>query len=344
MKRFNLVRFGFAVLAAATLVAILTAGGSAAFRFPHAKHMEAGVDCATCHTGAATSKSGKDAMIPQTSVCLDCHSQDDLNGYGWTTPPKVSFDLPKFSHEQHLAMPGVDCARCHGGLAKPELAAAGKGMIGHAVCFACHDGVKAKNGCNSCHGDVTKLRPLDHAPDYRHTHQFTARTSAGSCEQCHRQTEQCSECHYGDNALFRTHTRNYIYTHAEDARKNEHDCVSCHTNETFCNDCHMSEGIRPTNHTSEWTTGANRHAAEARRDINYCAACHNEGEPVCARCHKDRTPGKGNDPSIHPSSFDQYGVHGPWHDDPSYYCFDCHTRSTAPDGFCGYCHSPTRRD
>lgn len=343
MKGFIPLRVGLVILSAAMLIALAATLGGAAFVFPHPKHIEA-AECATCHPGAAESSSGKEDLIPQTSVCLDCHSQEDLTGYGWTGPPKVSFDLPKFSHKQHLALPEVDCARCHAAIERPALAGTEKGQIGHPVCFGCHDGAKAPNDCADCHENVAQLRPLDHEADYRHTHQFSARASAGDCEKCHRSSDKCSECHYGENVLYRTHGRNYVYTHAVDARKNENDCVSCHTAETFCNDCHRSEGIRPTNHLRNWTTGANLHAAEARRDINYCAACHSDAEPLCARCHRDQTPGKGNDPSIHPSTFDQYGVHGPWHGDPSYYCFDCHTRSTAPDGFCGYCHSPQRGD
>jgi hypothetical protein len=343
MKGMKPLRIAFAILAAVTFVAILWAGGSAALRFPHTIHKDV-ADCNTCHSGATTSKSGKDNLIPQKSVCIDCHTDEDLGNYGWTGPRTISHDIPKFSHAQHLAMEGVDCDRCHGALNDTMMVGTAKGSIGHPVCFACHDGKTAPKECEACHSDMSRLRPLDHDTDYMHTHQFAARGSAGRCEECHRQSESCGECHYGENVLFPSHPRNYAYTHAQDARKHENDCVSCHSNETFCNDCHASEGIRPTNHDNQWTSGANHHAAEAKRDIQYCAACHQEDEPVCVRCHQDRAPGKGNDRSIHPGNFDQYGVHGPWHDDSSYYCYDCHRRSTAPDGFCGYCHSPNRED
>jgi hypothetical protein len=32
-------------------------------------------------------------------------------------------------------------------------------------------------------------------------------------------------------------------------------------------------------------------------------------------------------------------IHGPWHSDPGYFCFQCHTNtSRSGQGFCGYCH------
>ncbi len=346
MKKIHLFPLAFSGLIAATLLVFLARPGAAGLGFPHAQHAEA-ADCATCHEGAAKSPSGKENLLPAIDVCKGCHEQSDFDLWGWTGAKSRHADLPTFSHEKHLTMQGIDCAHCHGALSDPLMAGTGKGEISHAICFACHDGKKATGDCASCHADVRVLRPLDHGADHRHTHQFAARASADACEECHRQDEQCSECHQGDNVLSLTHDRNYLFTHAQDARKHENDCMSCHDLETFCSSCHAAQGVWPANHAKEWITGANRHAIEGRRDIGYCASCHEGDLTVCVTCHRDNPGPRGVDRRIHPDNMNDYGTRGPWHGDDSYNCYDCHQRSgpaQGSDGFCGYCHSPERGD
>ncbi len=338
MRRIDCLRFGWISLALIAVTVLFAAVVIAGTRFPHPTHQEAGLECAACHADAATSQKGGDHLIPQAAVCLDCHAQEDLDGWGWSPPPPAKSGFPKFSHEAHIALVDGDCARCHGALIDANLTGTGKGEIGHAVCFECHNGREIDDSCEGCHDNIHTIRPLDHGPDFVHTHQFSARGSSGDCEECHRQSEQCSECHQGENVLFMSHDRNYLFTHAMDARKHENDCASCHEIATFCNDCHMREGIKPANHADNWTTGTQQHASEARRDISNCASCHTEDEPLCIRCHSDRNPGRGNDRSIHPSGFDNIDVKGEWHFDKTYYCFDCHARVGGVDRFCTYCH------
>ncbi len=339
MTSSNSRRMGRITLGVLALTAVYFAVGAADVPFSHVTHKEAGVECATCHPDAAGSRSGEDALLPTAETCLACHSQEELTAWGGVpTASSALQGFPEFSHEGHLVLTEGECALCHGALTDSELAATDEGAPGHPVCFTCHDGEKADNECESCHADASTLLPLDHGPDYRHTHQFSARGAAEDCESCHRESDLCSQCHEGENVLFMTHDRNYVFTHPLDARKHENDCTSCHEVESFCNDCHAREGIAPENHADDWITGLNRHSVEARRDIAYCASCHSQDEPVCIGCHRDSNPGRGNDRSIHPNGFDNYDVHGPWHDDDGYYCFDCHTRQEAPDRFCQYCH------
>jgi hypothetical protein len=342
MKLMHPLPAAAAALAILTLGAFLVERGDASLRFPHERHAE--LECSTCHGQAPQSTAGSDNLLPTASICLECHEQYDLDAWGWEPVTELTTKVPRFSHEAHIATNGLNCEFCHGALSRPDLAGLGKGIPTHETCGTCHNGVTAGDDCTSCHLDATKLRPLNHQADYLHSHQFEARGSAGKCESCHRESELCSDCHQGENVLFLTHDRNYKFTHAQDARKNQNDCASCHDVASFCNDCHAQEYVRPTNHDSNWIGGTNRHAVEARRDIAYCAGCHESDEPNCVRCHADRTPGRGNDPNIHPSDFRDTDVEGPWHDDDAYSCYECHNRSTQPEGFCGYCHSPDRRD
>jgi len=335
MKRIHSIRAAILLLSVLPLAVFVAERGAAGLRFPHPLHQD--VECSFCHEKAAQSQRGADNLLPGPPVCLGCHEQATLDTLGWEAGPPPADRFPSFSHEKHLAMKEIDCAYCHGALMNRLLTGTGKGEIGHTLCNKCHNGVEANQECSSCHADVQRLRPLDHGPDYLHGHQFSARASAGACEDCHRESESCSECHQGENVLFRTHARNYVFTHAQDARKHENDCLSCHELDGFCNDCHVAEGVQPTNHRTGWIGGDNRHAIEARRDIAYCAACHEGDDPACTRCHSD-TGGRGDDASIHPDGFDDRDVKGPCHDDDGYYCYDCHERSSSPEGFCSYCH------
>ena len=153
----------------------------------------------------------------------------------------------------------------------------------------------------------------------------------------------CSDCHADDNLTGFTHDLNYRFNHALDAKGKEFQCQSCHDNESFCVPCHTQEDIFPTDHSSrQWSPRANpsTHADAARRDIERCAACHDEPQAVCGQpgCHRDGDGIPGTDPTIHASSITDLG-HGPWHDDPGYQCFQCHiSTNQAGRGFCGYCH------
>lgn len=328
------------LLALATAVAITAETGDAGLRFPHPVHMEAGLDCATCHEGAESSQTGEDWLMPTDGeLCLVCHEQEDLEIYGWEPPKERTSNFSRFSHEAHIAMEGTECALCHGALVDPTIAGTGRGEPGHPVCMTCHNGDRADDDCSSCHDNLTIARPLDHQADYLHTHQFDARGSGDDCAECHRHSDLCSDCHQGENVLFMTHDRNYLFTHPIDARKHENDCIACHDMETFCTDCHISQGVRPANHNDNWTSGTQQHAVEARRDIGYCASCHEGDLSSCVACHSDLPGPRGADRNIHPGGFSDYGTKGPWHDDPMYYCFDCHTHDTGMNGFCGYCHA-----
>jgi hypothetical protein len=334
-------RTAVAVLAVLTLVTFLVGAGIAGLSFPHQQHHEMDLECALCHPGAEESESGSDHLMPTEEVCLDCHGAEDLEVYGWKAPKIRPSGFPAFSHRAHLGLEDANCATCHGALLDPLLAGTGKGEPSHELCMSCHDGETAGDACESCHANLHAIRPLDHGADYLHTHQFTARASAGACEECHRESDLCSECHQGENVLFLTHDRNYLFTHPLDARKHQHDCASCHDIQDFCNGCHNAEGIVPADHfpQNEWANVATggRHAREARKDISACAACH-EDRFSCTSCHRDNTPGRGNDANIHPNDFDEIDYKGAWHDDEGHFCYDCHARSGDPDGFCGYCH------
>ncbi len=322
--------------------------------FPHDKHQAAGLECSSCHEGIEQAGDLRGDWLPSPEDCGSCHDAAKLANWGWSEIPDRESDYRTFPHRAHS---GADagCLTCHGALVDPALAAEGKGVSGHSLCFGCHDGMEQTDQCRDCHteplvgrldGEVrnrTIEKPLDHHPSFRHDHKFAVRLDGAGCAECHRQQDFCSECHQGENVAFLVHPRDWLVTHPPLARKNANDCQACHEIEQDCNECHAAQGAVPASHfpLARWRNNANGglHAEHARRDIGDCASCHEEsgaGYVSCTRCHRD-TGGRGDQArlNIHPSGFRDDAGEGYWHEDRQASCFDCHTNRTV---FCGYCH------
>lgn len=108
--------------------AILYAEKPQPFQFSHDLHLKQVADgCKTCHTFR---KDGSYTGIPDTQVCLDCHSEEPL---GKTPEEKVfvtQYLIPKkpvpwkvyskqpdcvfFSHAAHVLNAEQECTTCHG--------------------------------------------------------------------------------------------------------------------------------------------------------------------------------------------------------------------------------------
>lgn len=279
-----------------------------------------------------------------------------------------------FSHDKHTDRDS-DCEDCHGKDDPTEVAMESRSMD---MCFKCHEGRRGVEDCSICHKRTDILVPTDHDFEWIHVHGEEARQSDERCLMCHNR-DHCQECHEGGNpiptqsmetSLFlpygpqvaadelrvqRAHDLNYRYTHALDASGKDSDCISCHDFESFCSDCHAPgddpDKFRPFWHGGPgWEgplaagSGGGRHGEMARRDMELCAACHEVGigaaDPTCLDCHRDSSPGRGNDPSTHGPGFAGGAGKGEWHTDDGAVCYICHTRDTGAGGFCGYCHEP----
>jgi hypothetical protein len=270
-----------------------------------------------------------------------------------------------FSHEQHLAMKGVECTTCHAGLDSVAYAGA-QNMPAMVTCNTCHNDTKATNTCEACHTSFVDLVPSDHlAGDFRKEHKRLTRLGAlrVACATCHTQTF-CADCHdaaslmeFGKRDLMAepsprnspsdspvqmtlqsVHSLNYKFTHGVDAKSKAADCYSCHASRQFCVDCHQTGGnvtaqaFKPAWHEGPGFTtlgvgsGGGRHAVMARRDIESCASCHDT---------------QGADPVCITCHTDADGIrgtdprthpagfmrneHGPWHTNPGATCYNCHT-------------------
>jgi hypothetical protein len=130
--------------------------------FDHKIHVQNGVDCGDCHSGAAL---GPDAGIPSASSCMVCHQSIDpdnseikkLAAYadkGQEVPwQPVFWFYPEvhvqFQHAPHIR-DGVKCDECHGDIAKRTVAVKTKELTMN-FCLNCHNAKGVSVDCITCH-------------------------------------------------------------------------------------------------------------------------------------------------------------------------------------------------
>lgn len=141
---------------------------NAAVEFRHSLHGDSiGLDCAHCHTGAASSAR---AYMPSKADCMDCHRLPltekpgiekldsvlaDAGAYPWSHR-RVLPEHVVFHHGIH-GTAGVECADCHGARVKAD--SYGGESFEMQTCLACHRGESfrernfkpAATYCAACH-------------------------------------------------------------------------------------------------------------------------------------------------------------------------------------------------
>ena len=248
-------------------------------KFSHKQHIEdAGMECATCHEAAQTSKFSSDNLFGGKPVCATCHDVEDAAQcntchFENTTPVRWQArqkDL-HFPHALHVtgAAPIV-CTTCHAGIEKAEVDAP-TAYPAMTVCFGCHNDRKQSNTCELCHNNFALMIPSDHRQsNFTRNHGYETRLGALTtveCQTCHTENF-CQECHQGSGlksfteqdlmtdpgpkrstqdgpdqtVLQNVHALNYRFTHGIDARAKQSECATCHSTRTFCAECHEAGG------------------------------------------------------------------------------------------------------
>ena len=179
-----------------------------------------GIECLTCHPGAASSSSVADNLLPGKQVCMDCHDQVEI-----PAPPVTN--LTKFSHALHLKMgnvapilaaaidhktyfetPGSDtkwvrshlnsrnpCQACHRGLEESDQVAR-VNLPQMSDCLVCHAKIEAPFSCWDCHGKEANLKPTNHTPNFMDSHNSgKIQLDKSTCAICHGRTFRCMGCH-----------------------------------------------------------------------------------------------------------------------------------------------------
>ena len=285
-------------------------------RVPHARHLEAEVDCSTCHETIFDSTEIETGDFPKEKTCRGCHKDEKDKKVECSlchSDPEHPMGLPKrvrdlkMNHSVHIPLVKEDCTVCHKTLPQPFRT---EGMAPKMdVCLTCHEHQEQydQGKCDVCHKDLTKyrLKPVgdfSHRGDWLKNHRLDARAEGSNCSSCHEQTF-CSECHAKtvaakpdflmaervDRAFI--HRNDFVSRHMVEARADEASCQRCH-GLNFCQSCHQKNRLNPQSdstldpHPAGFGDGL-MHGPAARRDIVSCAACHDQGAASnCVNCHK----------------------------------------------------------
>ncbi|MGM0588246.1 MAG: cytochrome c3 family protein [Bacteroidota bacterium] len=117
--------------------------------YSHQIHVgKLGLDCQYCHTQVFDSKQ---ANIPATQTCMNCHGQVDSNNPeevqkirdSWDSGESIEWvrvhnlpDYAYFSHEAHVSV-GVGCETCHGRIDQMDVVFQ-KEPLSMSWCLDCH--------------------------------------------------------------------------------------------------------------------------------------------------------------------------------------------------------------
>jgi hypothetical protein len=287
-------------------------------RVPHATHAGAKVECIACHEEIYDAKSLESRVLPAEAKCLECHREQKEKGqctYCHSDVKRAAAWPPReptlrMSHAAHIDRVKEDCSVCHKSLPNPLRAADVAPPM--SACTSCHEHKNDYDDgrCGKCHTDLSRyaLKPVSmfsHQGNFVREHGRSARAADAPCAQCHEQSF-CKDCHANTvstkievkfpervDADF-IHRNDFLGRHSVEAQGDPASCRRCHGT-SFCDDCHRQQNLTPQGasprdpHPPGWSypTSAQFHGTEARRDINQCAACHDQGaRSICVDCHK----------------------------------------------------------
>jgi hypothetical protein len=272
--------------------------------FSHGKHLGRGkVTCATCHPSATTSRSAVDNLIPTEAACRACHpidrAQPDLvvagappakciachPGFQLTRPVERVYLTPTPLKFDHAAHAKQSCESCHGDMTKVDLATT-KQLPTMASCLTCHNRGAEERRCGDCH--LTKLGGLIET-DFPHGTLVPAQTGLGD-----------------------QHGAGFAKDHKQEARQVGASCTACH-DRSECAACHQGV-VRPMDfHPGNYISS---HGVEARRGTPDCSACH-RAQSFCVACHERTGVGRRGEDlhdatqpggAFHPSGWATEGV------------------------------------
>jgi hypothetical protein len=131
--------------------------------YTHKVHLETvGLDCVNCHVSVET---GPIATIPNITACMQCHESiatEHPEIQKMAAYQKRNEDIPwqrvygfndeahvRFNHAPHIRAK-VGCETCHGDLKQMTVA---ERVVDHTMgfCVNCHEQRQASNDCMTCH-------------------------------------------------------------------------------------------------------------------------------------------------------------------------------------------------
>jgi predicted CXXCH cytochrome family protein len=229
----------------------------------HAPHVNAELDCKTCHTSLDQGHVVKGSMKPW---CMDCHgdTRPALNECSVCHSQMSKDAIPKFRKGQRIAHDAPEIwERVHGEEAR----------VDPMFCALCHD---QEQSCEACH---SQQAPDDHTLAWRNrTHGLVSSWDRQRCAVCHEETF-CIQCHrHSEPASHRAGWGEPLNRH----------CVNCHypPEQNQCTVCHENIshesarpslhniGVFPPNCAQCHPAGLPHRAPHALNSTVHCVVCH----------------------------------------------------------------------
>lgn len=130
--------------------------------YNHKKHIDAGLECQTCHTGIAQGQAR--ARLPSIDICMGCHGEGDdaktqpirdfaakKEAIPWQQVYRVP-DHVYFSHRRHVGPAGLDCSVCHGEMKTRQTPVTRQAVsVSMTRCVDCHRARRVTTDCLACH-------------------------------------------------------------------------------------------------------------------------------------------------------------------------------------------------
>jgi hypothetical protein len=184
--------------------------------FSHKVHLGLKLECAACHTTAASSTKASDNLLPEKQACVNCHKDVQI-----PAPPQTRVAF--FNHALHLKMGNVApviaaaidkktylqppgdirahlnaknaCEACHRGLEESDQVTPAA-MPQMADCLVCHTEIDNPFSCEKCHAKDAQLKPANHVSSFLSSHTSgKLNLDKTTCTVCHGRNFRCLGCH-----------------------------------------------------------------------------------------------------------------------------------------------------
>jgi len=213
--------------------------------FAHKTHIEAGIECTTCHVNMEQVTIANTQQLPRMKECVSCHDKRRISTACITCHPAfnerlLTDQVPAGFMPSGAQMPddhSLEWLNSHGVAARMD----------PQRCMACH----GQNRCLDCHDAVGKPDKV-HPGDWILLHPRRARSAGSSCQSCHRTESFCADCHRA------------VGLHSADPLQPG------------------GLGVHPPGWVDLPIT-REHHRFAAQRNITQCSACHEVDS--CGRCH-----------------------------------------------------------
>ncbi len=200
-------------------------------KFPHNKHLKAGLECQSCHAAVAKQETVLPVLLPTMPECIDCHESRAVVTTCITCHTQEESGKKPMSHTPNFI-------HSHSDLAQNGVI----NVLGNKKCALCHQ----PEYCQDCH-EGENLDRRTHPLNFEFTHALAAEGKEHQCFACHTEHQFCIDCHRDRQIMPHNHIAGWVNRipddggrHRVEAESDLESCMACHEQnaEQICQPCH----------------------------------------------------------------------------------------------------------